>query len=106
MEIREFYEARAIELLQELWETQDKRYISFPEELKEKYGVVMTPKALRNLFFREHKQFAQIMLLLDAMGVEYLEIPKHEKFHGKAARPGKALTARDLGRQADHPLKR
>lgn len=106
MEIREFYEARAIELLQELWETQNKRYISFPKELEEKYGVVMSPKALRNLFYREHKQFAQIMLLLDAMGVEYLEISKHEKVHGKAARAGKALTARDLGRLANNPLKK
>lgn len=105
MKIREFYEARAVELLQELWESQDKQYVKFPEELETKYGEVMTPKALRNLFHREHKQFAQIMLMLDAMGVEYLEIPKHEKVHGKAARPGKALTAKDLKKLPNHPLK-
>jgi hypothetical protein len=106
MKTREFYEARAIALLKELWESQDNTYVSMQKKLQTDYGENMTAKALRNLFYREHKQFAQILLILDAMGVEFLEIPKHEKVHAKSARPGKALTAADLRRLPNHPLKR
>lgn len=106
MKTREFYEARAVALLNELRESQEKTYVELQKKLQEDYGEVMTAKALRNLFHREHKQFAQILLLLDALGVEYLEIPKHDKVHAKAARPGKALTSVDLSRLASHPLKR
>ena len=104
METREFYEARAFGMLKELRESRELSYADLKAKL-EAYGVVMTEKAIRNVFYRQHKQFAQMLLILDAMGTEYLEVPKHDKVHGKAARPGKALTATDLRRMANHPLK-
>ena len=105
MDTREFYEARAFGMLKELRESRELSYADLKLKL-EAYGVVMTEKAVRNVFYRQHKQFAQLLLILDAMGAEYLEIPRHEKVHAKAARPGKALTAVDLRRLPNHPLKR
>ena len=105
METREFYEARAFGMLKELRESRELSYSDLKVKLAA-YGVVMTEKAVRNIFYRQHKQFAQMLLILDAMGAEYLEMPKHDKVHGNTARPGKALTAVDLRRMANHPLKR
>jgi hypothetical protein len=103
METREFYEAQAVGLLKELRESRDLSYADLRLKL-EAYGVVMTEKAVRNIFYRPHKQFAQMLLILDAMGAEYLEIPKHESVHPVVARPGRALTALDLKRRGHSPI--
>ena len=104
MNTREFYETRASGLLKELRESRGMSFANLQLRLQT-YGVFMSEKAIRNIFYRPHKQFAQLLLILDAMGAEILEIPKSKDVYPESHRPGGAMTQADLRRRNPHGYK-
>ena len=90
-DVRDFYEARAKELIKELREERGIPYADLAEKLAG-YGIARTEQALINRINREHKKFAFALMVLDALGAEYLEIPKPKKLYRESHKPGEALT--------------
>ena len=90
-DVRDFYEARAKELIKELREERGVLYTDLAKKL-EGYGIVRTEQALINRINREHKKFAFALMVLDALGAEFLEIPKPKELYPEGHKPGEALT--------------
>ena len=98
MKARLFYEARAKELIKELRESRQVTYADLALKLGA-YGVSITERVLINRVNRGTYSFAFAMMVMDALGVESLEIPKQQDMHPSEKRDGQALTKTDLKRR-------
>lgn len=104
MTVREFYQARAKELITELRESKEVSYEDLALKLRA-YGVSMTTQALINHINRGTYRFWFAMMVLDALGAKVLELPQSPELHpgaSAAERDGVALTKADLKRRAPH----
>ncbi len=90
-DVRNFYEARAKELIKELREERGIHYADLAKMLAG-YGVARTEQALINRINRENKNFAFALMVLDALGADFLEIPKPKELYPEKHTPGEALT--------------
>lgn len=98
MKAREFYEARAKALIKELRESRQMSYADLALKLKA-YGLPMSERVLINRINRGSFSFAFAMAVMDALGVEFLELPKQEAMYPVGHKPGEALTKADMKRR-------
>lgn len=87
---RDFYEARAKGLLKELRESKKLSCRLLAARLQH-YGVFMTDQVLINRINRGGFSFSFALMVMDALGAEFLEIPKDPALHPKTAKNGKVL---------------
>ena len=99
MKGREFYKLRAKDLIKELRENRQMSYADLALKL-EAYGQVMSERVLINRINRGSFDFAFAMMVMDALSVEVLELPKQEAMYPVGHRPGRALTKADIKRGA------
>lgn len=99
MNAREYYEVRAKELIKELRESRQVSYLDLTRLLRP-YGVVISERVLINRINRGTYSFSFALMVMDALGVDSLEIPKQEALHPVEMRQGQALTKLDLRRRA------
>jgi hypothetical protein len=104
-DVRNFYEARAKELIKDLRLERGMLYSDLAKKLKD-YGATRTEQALINRINRSHKQFAFALMVLDALGAEFLEIPKPKELYPDGHKPGEALTKAGAARRIQKLLKK
>jgi transcriptional regulator with XRE-family HTH domain len=85
---REFYEARSKSLIKELRESKQVTYRELARRL-EAYGVFVSDRVLINRINRGGNSFAFAMMVMDALGADTLDIPKHPKIHPQTTNPAK-----------------
>ena len=98
MKGREFYKLRAKDLIKELRESRQMSYADLALKLKA-YGQVMSERALISRINRGSLDFAFAMMVMDALSVDVLELPKQEAMYPVGHRPGQALTKADMKRR-------
>ena len=83
---RDFFDLRAKAMIKELREYKHVSYKELARRL-EAYGVLMTDQVLINRINRGSYTFAFALMVLDALGAESIEIPKHSKMQRPKAAP-------------------
>ena len=104
-DVRNFYEDRAKKLIKQLRADRGMPYSELAEKLKS-YGVSTQEQALINRLNSTHRQFAFAMMVLDALGVEFLEIPKPKELYPDGHKPGQPLTRIEAARELQKLFKK